>query len=107
MRRDYYEAHKEQAQKFAEASRRGWEWAAEHPEETLDIVMKYVHDLHVITNRPMQRLMLEEILRLQLDRESGEREFRLRPDMVQLANNLLVESGILLSPVPYEQLIAR
>ena len=107
MRRDYYEAHKEQAQKFAEASRRGWEWAAEHPEETLDIVMKYVHDLHVITNRPMQRLMLEEILRLQLDRESGEREFRLRPDMVQLANNLLLESGILLSPVPYEQLIAR
>jgi len=107
MRRDYYEAHKEQAQKFAEASRRGWEWAAEHPDETLDIVMKYVHDLHVITNRPMQRLMLEEILRLQLDRESGEREFRLRPDMVQLANNLLLESGILLSPVPYEQLIAR
>ena len=107
MRRDYYEAHKEQAQKFAEASRRGWEWAAEHPEETLDIVMKYVHDLHVITNRPMQRLMLEEILRLQLDRESGEREFRLRPDMVLLANNLLLESGILLSPVPYEQLIAR
>ena len=107
MRRDYYEAHKEQAQKFAEASRRGWEWAAEHPEETLDIVMKYVHDLHVITNRPMQRLMLEEILRLQLDRESGKQEFRLRPDMVQLANNLLLESGILLSPVPYEQLIAR
>ena len=107
MRRDYYEAHKEQAQKFAEASRRGWEWAAEHPEETLDIVMKYVHDLHVITNRPMQRLMLEEILRLQLDRESGEREFRLRPDMVQLANTLLVESGILLSPIAYEQIIAR
>ena len=107
MRRDYYEAHKEQAQKFAEASRRGWEWAVDHPEETLDIVMKYVHDLHVITNRPMQRLMLEEILRLQLDRESGKQEFRLRPDMVQLANNLLLESGILLSPVPYEQLIAR
>ena len=107
MRRDYYETHKEQAQKFAAASRRGWEWAAEHPDEALDIVMKYVQDLHVITNRPMQRMQLQEILRLQLDRESGEREFRLRPDMVQLASDLMMQHGLILSPVTYEQLIAR
>ena len=42
MTRDYYEKHKDQAQKFAAASRRGWEWAAAHPDEALDIVMKYV-----------------------------------------------------------------
>ena len=29
---DYYEKHKDQALRFAEASRRGWEWAAEHPD---------------------------------------------------------------------------
>ena len=107
MRRDYYETHKEQAAKFAAASRRGWEWTAEHPEEALDIVMKYVQEYHVITNRPMQRLQLQEILRLQLDRESGEREFRLRPDMVKRASDLMLDHGMLLSPVTYEQLIAR
>ena len=106
MTRDYYETHKEQARKFAEASRRGWEWAAEHPEETLDIVMEYVRENHIATNRPLQRLMLQEVLRLQVDRESGEREFRLRPDMVKLASDLMVYCVMLDNPVSYEQLIA-
>ena len=107
MRLDYYQAHEEEARKFADASRRGWEWAAEHPDETLDIVMKYVQENHIITNRSMQKLMLAEVLRLQVNRETGEREFRLRPDMVQKASDLLIENGILLTPVTYEQLIAR
>ena len=32
MRRDYYETHKAKAEKFARASRKGWEWASVHPE---------------------------------------------------------------------------
>ena len=104
MTRDYYRKHKKQAQAFAEASRRGWEWAAEHPEETLDIVMKYVEQNHIATNRTMQRLMLAEVLRLQVDRESGQREFRLRPDMVKLASDLMVEYVMLGQEVTYEQL---
>lgn len=104
MTRAYYEAHKDQAHRFAEASRRGWEWAAEHPAETLDIVMKYVKENHIATNRPLQRLMLDEVLRLQIDRESGLREFRLRPDMVKQASDLMVEYVMLGSEVTYEQL---
>ncbi len=84
--REYYDKHRDQAKKFAQASRKGWEWAAAHPEETLDIVMKYVQDNHIITNKTLQKLMLEEILRLQVDRDSGKREFRLRPDMVKKLN---------------------
>ena len=106
MTRDYYEKHKDQARKFAEASRRGWEWAAEHPEETLEIVMRYVQENHIATNRTLQKLMLQEVLRLQVDRESGEREFRLRPDMVKLASDLMVYCVMLDNPVTYEQLIA-
>lgn len=104
MTREYYEGHKEQARKFADASRRGWEWAAEHPEETLDIVMKYVKENKIVTNRTMQRLMLAEVLRLQIDRESGLREFRLRPDMVKMASDLMVEYMMLGNEVTYEQL---
>ena len=104
MTREYYRKHKDQARKFAEASRRGWDWAAEHPEETLDIVMKYVQDNHIATNRPMQRLMLQEILRLQVDRESGKREYRLRPDMVKQASDLLAEYWMIDHEVTYEQL---
>ena len=104
MTRDYYNTHKEQAKKFAQASRRGWEWAAKHPEEALDIVMQYVEREHIATNRVMQRLMLNEVLRLQIDRESKKREFRLRPDMVKLASQLMKEHGMLRHEVTYEQL---
>ena len=107
MTRAYYDKHKDEAKRFAEASRRGWEWAAEHPEETLDIVMKYVEEAQIATNRTMQRLMLKEILRLQVDRESGEREFRLRPDMVKLASNLMVENFMLGREITYEELIEQ
>ena len=105
MARDYYRKHKEQAMRFAEASRRGWEWAAEHPEETLEIVMQYVDREHIATNRVMQKLMLQEILRLQVDRESGQREFRLRPDMVELASQLMVENMMLGREISYKELI--
>ena len=102
--RSYYMKHKETARKFAEASRRGWEWAAEHPEETLAIVMKYVKENRIATNEVLQRLMLADVLSLQLDRESGKREFRLRPDMVKLASDLMFECNMLDNEVTYEQL---
>ena len=104
MTREYYVKHKEQARKFAEASRRGWEWAAEHPDEALDIVMKYVRENHIATNEILQRLMLEEVLRLQVDRESEKREFRLRPDMVKQASDLLAEHWMIDHEVTYGQL---
>ena len=106
MRRDYYEAHKDLARKFAQASKKGWEWAAEHQEETLDIVMKYVRENHITTNRVLQRLMLKEVLRLQVDQKSKKREFRLRPDMVKFASKLMKECQLLKNEVTYNQLIA-
>ena len=107
MRRDYYEKHREQAHKFAQASRKGWEWAAQHPEETLDIVMQYVDRENIATNRIMQRLMLKAVLRLQIDRESKKREFRLRPDMVRLASRLMYQNHMLSREVTYDELIPK
>ena len=105
MTREYYQTHRQQARKFAEASRKGWEWAAQHPDEALDIVMQYVDKDRIATNRTLQRLMLKEVLRLQVDRESKKREFRLRPDMVKLASRLMVDNMMLGREVTYEELI--
>ena len=107
MKPDFYEKNKEVARRFAEASKRGWIYCAEHPDEALEIVMKYVTMYHVATNRVMQKLQLDEILRLQVDRDSGQREFRLRPDMVKQASDLMLESQLLLKEVTYEQILAR
>lgn len=107
MSREYYMKHREQARRFAAASRKGWEWAAAHPEETLDIVMHYVQKERIATNRVLQQLMLTDILRLQVDRESKKREFRLRPDMVKKANKLLMECMMLGREITYQEIIAK
>ena len=107
MTREYYQTHRQQARKFAEASRRGWEWAAQHPNEALDIVMQYVDRDRIATNRTLQRLMLKEVLRLQVDRESKQREFRLRPDMVQQASHLMKSNMMLEREVRYEELVDK
>ena len=104
MSRDYYEKHKEEAEKFARASRRGWDYAAAHPDEALDIVMRYVEKNHIATNRILQRLMLEEILALQLDPDSRQREYRIREDMLQLANEMMLQGGLIQRPVTLEEL---
>lgn len=103
--RDFYEKHKEEALKFARASRRGWDYAAAHPEETLDIVMRYVERNHIATNRILQHLMLEEILALQLDPDSHEREYRIREDMLQQANEIMMQGGLIQRYVTLEELV--
>lgn len=107
MTKAYYEQHRDQARRFAEASKKGWLWAVDHPDETLDIVMDYVKRNKVATNRIMQKMMLREVLRLQVDRESGKREFRLRPDMVKRASYLMKEFKMIDKEVTYEELLAR
>ena len=37
---EFYQKHPETIQKLVRACIRGWNWANEHPEETLDIVME-------------------------------------------------------------------
>jgi NitT/TauT family transport system substrate-binding protein len=46
---------------FLQATLEGWEYAFAYPEEALDIVMKYVNDAHVGTNRVHQKWMLEKM----------------------------------------------
>mgnify|MGYP001769302145 CR=1 FL=1 len=48
---------------FARASLDGWRYARAHPEETLDVVMRYIERDNLPTNRPHMRWMLTEILR--------------------------------------------
>jgi len=105
VKRDYFEKHRTACQKFAKASRRGWEWAAQHPKEALEIVMKYVRKYHSPTNRHMQKLMLEECLRLQINKDTGKREFRVREDMVQKASQMMTESGLIARPVTYKEIM--
>ena len=61
----------------------------------------------VPTNRVIQKLMLQEILNLQKDPDSGRREYRLRPDMVKKASQMMKECGMIDRIVTYQELIGK
>jgi len=46
---------------FVLASLEGWRYAFSHPDEALDIVMKYVNAANLPTNRPQQSWMLKRM----------------------------------------------
>jgi NitT/TauT family transport system substrate-binding protein len=50
--------HPERCRAFVAASLEGWRYAFAHPEEALDIVMRYVRAANVATNRAHQQWML-------------------------------------------------
>lgn len=47
---------------FARATLEGWQYARDHEEETLDVVMEYVDQDRRATNRPHMRWMLKEMI---------------------------------------------
>lgn len=88
--KEYYEKYPDKAKAFAEASRRGWEWTHEHPDEALDIVMKVIEKNNLPAGRHHQKWMLNEILRLQCDSISGKPTFELDENKVMQINELLI-----------------
>lgn len=92
--REFYQKYPQAVQKLARASIRGWEWANEHREQTLDIIMEQVHQHNIGTNRYHQRKMLDEILRLQTNRKSGQRPYRLSREVFDLAASILLPDQI-------------
>ncbi len=104
---DYYKKNRKELQAFAEASKQGWLWAAKHPEETLDIVMKYVRQSNVGTNRVHQKRMLEEILRLQCESGSKSSSFLLSPEKVKTTSDLLIEHGIISREISYKEILGE
>lgn len=101
---DFYQRYPEKVKAFVEASRKGWEWAHEHPEETLDIVMKWAEKEQVHTNRIHQRWVLEEILRLQCEEGEGNPSFRLNEQTLDRLSRLLLANRRIHAPINLEKL---
>jgi NitT/TauT family transport system substrate-binding protein len=102
--REYYRTHRQEVEKFAQATRDGWEWAVNHPEETLDIVMQYTRQDGVATNMGAQRWMLSEIFKMLTDIKTGKRTYHLDEKAFEQANRILVENGIIQKSINYKQM---
>lgn len=105
--REYCEKYPDKARAFAEASRRGWEWARQNPEKTLEIVLKVMEREHVPASRRHQEWMLNEVLKLQCPQGASEPSFALDPEKVDALNRLLVRYGRINKGLSVEQLQGR
>ena len=101
----FYKKYPEQCRKFAEASRKGWEWVREHREEALDIVMKHVKAEKVPTNIYIQKWMLEAVLKEQEDVAGEAPSYTLNANDVDRLNELLLKHGYIAKPVVYNRFI--
>ena len=101
---DFYQRHPDKVKAFVEASRKGWEWAHEHPEETLDIVMKWAEKENVHTNRIHQQWMLEKILSLQCEEGEKKPSFRLDGQIIDKLSELLLKYHRIQHPVDVQKL---
>ena len=102
----YYRRHKETVDKFVRASKRGWDYAREHPDEALEITMGFIKEYNVATNLTLQRMMLEEVLRLQINPDTGEADYApMKREAWDDLESLLRESGYVRKGVKYEEMI--
>ena len=99
---DYYRNNRENCHKFAEASRKGWDWVRNNREKALDIVMKYVKEANVPTNRYNQKWMLDAILEAQEDVKGGMPSYTLDIDSFNQLNEALKKYGYISKSVEYE-----
>ena len=99
----FYKKNPEKCRLFAEASKKGWDWVRDNREEALDIVMKYVKESNVPTNRYNQKWMLDAILEAHEDVKGGLPSYRLDEDAFNRLNEALVKYGYIARPVVYER----
>ncbi|MDO4759070.1 MAG: ABC transporter substrate-binding protein [Rikenellaceae bacterium] len=105
--RSYYERYPDKARAFAEASRRGWEWAHEHPEETLEIVLRVMQREGVPVSRLHQEWMLREVLKMQIPTGEKLPYFGLDAKQVDALNALLLKHNRISKPISVAQIQGR
>jgi NitT/TauT family transport system substrate-binding protein len=103
----FYRENTQQCLKFAEASRKGWEWVRNNRKEALEIVMKYVKAENVPTNIYNQRVMLDTILEAQEDVKGGTPSYKLKVEDFNRLNEILKRFRYTSVPVEYERFIGE
>ena len=104
---EVYELDVFKAKAFAEASRRGWEWAHNNPEETLDIVMKVIEKENMPADRQHQEWMLKEVLKLQIDKKHGTATFELDEEKINQINDILLKNNRINEPITKSQITGK
>ena len=104
---EFYRKNKEKCHQFAEASRKGWDWVRNNPDKALEIVMKYVKEANIPTNKYNQKWMLEDILKAQEDVKGAQPSYKLNKDAFKQLNDALVKHGYISKSAVYEKFVGE
>lgn len=103
---DWLKGHANAAARFVRATMRGWKYCRNYPDKALDIVMKYVHENNIVTSYIHQKMMLEEMLRQQVNPKTNKVDFQyVSRELFDEIANKMRQCGMFEQPVTYDELI--
>lgn len=105
VKEDFYKRNKAKCQAFADASRKGWEWARKNREEALEICMKFIKEGNVVTNMPHQQWTFNEILSAQEENQEKGATYMLDRDDFDRVVDMLLKFKYISSPLEYDRFI--
>jgi len=102
----YWKEHPDVIDDFCRATKRGWQWVAEHRDEATDIVVRYMEENKILSSPYIQRRMLEMVLEQVVDADTGKAECRpLDKDRFDKLNWFLTQFYYISKPVNYEDMV--
>ena len=101
---EYLAGHRDLVERFCRASMKGWNYCVEHKEECVDIVMDYMEKVGVKTNRYHQTVMLDGMIELLRNRETGRIDYAPIPqDKYDKLVRDLMKAHYIETPVSYSE----
>jgi len=105
--REFYNMFPAKIEAFAQASRKGWEWAHKNPLEALEIVLHTMKRENMPANKIHQEWMLKEILKLQKDTPNSEPSFILDEAKFNRAVEIMFKHNLISNPVEFKKITVR
>lgn len=104
VKREFYEQYPEQCKIFAQVTKDAWEWVSNNIDESIDIVMKYVKDANINSNKNHQRFMLEEYMK-SMRKNNGEYDFMLNEEDFLKVSQMLKQYNVINSDVNFKDFV--
>lgn len=106
MTEDLYSQKQDAVRRFVEATKKGWDWVRqeENFDETVDYMMKVMHEQNIASSRVNQEYMLKKILSFQED-ENGNIPYSLSKKQYDATVEMLMKSSLIFNPADYNTFV--
>jgi NitT/TauT family transport system substrate-binding protein len=94
---------KDDLQKFVRGTLKGWEYAKNHKEETLQVVLDLMKKEHVPTNLAHQSWMLDKVFELIEPGQKNVKKGELAESDFNKTQNILLEGGYIKDRIPFNE----